>query len=211
MPREGERLKIVFDFAGVLFHWQPHRLVLRELPRHAHDEATARRLAEAIFEGYGGDWADFDRGRLEVPELVRRIAARTGLPPEEVQAVVDAVPAELQPMPDTVALLERLHTAGHRMFFLSNMPQPYAQHLEREHAFIGWFADGVISARVQLVKPEPEIFDLAARRFGVPPAQLAFIDDMAVNVEAARRAGWNALQFVDAADCEARLRHRGWA
>ena len=211
MPREGGRLKIVFDFAGVLFHWQPHRLVLRELPRHAHDEATARRLAEAIFQGYGGDWADFDRGCLEVPELVRRIAARTGLPPNEVQAVVDAVPAELQPMPDTVALLERLYTAGHRMFFLSNMPQPYAQHLEREHAFIGWFADGVISARVELVKPEPEIFELAARRFGVPPAQLAFIDDMAVNVEAARRAGWNALQFVDAADCEAQLRRQGWA
>lgn len=202
-------MKIVFDFAGVLFHWQPHRLVLRLLPQHAKDEAAARLLTEAIFEGYGGDWAEFDRGRLEVPELVRRIAARTGLSPDDVQAVVDAVPAELQPQPDMVALLGRLHTAGHRMFYLSNMPQPYAEHLERAHAFVGWFADGVISARVQLIKPEAEIFELAARRFGVAPAQLVFIDDMPVNVAAARRAGWNALQFVDAADCEAQLRRLG--
>jgi putative hydrolase of the HAD superfamily len=207
----GGPLKIVFDFAGVLFHWQPHRLVLRLLPQHAKDEAGARLLAEAIFEGYGGDWAEFDRGRLEVPELVRRIAARTGLSPDDVQSVVDAVPVELQPMPDTVALLGRLHTAGHRMFYLSNMPRPYAEHLEREHAFVGWFADGVISARVQLIKPEAEIFELAARRFGVAPAQLVFIDDMPVNVAAARRAGWNALQFVDAADCEAQLRRLGGA
>lgn len=204
-------MKIVFDFAGVLFHWQPYRLVQRELPRHAKDEAAARLLADAIFQGYGGDWAEFDRGRVEVPELVRRIAARTGLPPGEVRAVVDAVPAELQPQPATVALLQRLRDAGRQLFFLSNMPQPYAEHLEREHAFVGWFADGVFSARVNLIKPEADIFALAARRFGVPPAQLVFIDDMPVNVEAARRAGWNALQFVDATDCEAQLRRHGWA
>ncbi len=204
-------MNIVFDFAGVLFHWQPYRLVQRELPHLAGDEAAARRWAEAIFQGYGGDWAEFDRGRVEVPELVRRISARTGLSPAQVQAVVDAVPAELQPQPQTVALLGRLHAAGHRMYFLSNMPQPYAVHLERENAFIGWFVDGVFSARVHLIKPEPQIFALAARRFGVPPEQLVFIDDVAANVQAARHAGWNAVHFVDAADCEEQLRRHGWA
>jgi len=208
---EGGRLKVVFDFAGVLFHWQPHQLVQRELPRHAIDERAARLLADAIFQGYGGDWAEFDRGRVEVPELVRRIAARTGLPLRDVQAVVNAVPAALLPHPATVALLKRLHDAGRRLFFLSNMPRPYAEHLEREHAFIGWFADGVFSGRVHLIKPEAEIFALAARRFGVPPGQLVFIDDVQANVEAARDAGWNAFQFVDAADCEAQLRRQGWA
>ncbi len=202
---------LVFDFAGVLFHWQPLDLLRRELPQRAHDAASAQWLFDVIFEAYGGDWSEFDRGRVEVPELVRRIAARTGLPPRDVQTVVDAVPAELQPLPATVALLRRLRDDGRRLFFLSNMPQPYAEHLEREHAFVGWFADGVFSARVHLIKPEAEIFALAARRFGVPPAQLVFIDDMPANVEAALQAGWNALQFVDAADCEAQLRGQGWA
>ena len=206
----ADGMRIVFDFAGVLFHWQPLELLKRELPACAADDISAQRLADAIFQGYGGDWADFDRGTVEVPELVQRIAARTGLDAAAVQAVVDAVPGELQPIPDTVALLRRLHRAGQRLHFLSNMPRPYAEHLETAHDFVGCFESGVISARVGLIKPQPEIYALAARHFGVPPTQLLFIDDVVDNVEAARRAGWQALHFVDAAACESELRSRGW-
>jgi putative hydrolase of the HAD superfamily len=203
-------MRIVFDFAGVLFHWQPLQLLQRELPMRATDDASARRLAEDIFQGYGGDWADFDRGRVEVPELVATIAQRTGLPERDVKRVVDAVPAELQPMPDTVALLRRLHAQGRRLHFLSNMPGPYADHLEREHDFLRCFESGVISARVGQIKPERGIFDTAARLFGAVPTELLFIDDVPDNVLAARQAGWQALQFVDAADVEAQLRAGGW-
>jgi len=203
-------MRIVFDWAGVLFHWQPRQLLRRTLPQHAVDEASAARLEVAIFEGYGGDWADFDRGLLQEPELVQRIAARTGLPPAAVRAVVDAVPAELQPMPATVALLRRVHAQGRRLHFLSNMPAPYAEHLERTHDFLRCFESGVVSARVGQIKPEPGIYDTAARLFGAAPDQLLFIDDVPANVQAARAAGWQALHFVDAADCEVQLRVRGW-
>ena len=194
-------MKVVFDFAGVLFGWSPPALVQRTLPRRADDAQAARRLADAIFEGYGGDWSDFDRGSVETAALVRRIATRTGLAEAEVLAVVDAVPSELQPLAATVALVEELHAAGQRLFFLSNMPAPYADHLERRHVFLRCFADGVYSARVQLIKPEPAIFELAATRFGCAPAELLFFDDVPGNVEAARAAGWQARQFVDAEGC----------
>lgn len=203
-------MRIVFDWAGVLFHWQPHRLVQRELPRHALDEAAAKDWAQDIFQGYGGDWADFDRGIVEVSALVARIAARTGLSEPEVRRVVEAVPAELQPMPDTVALLRRLHAQGRRLHYLSNMPAPYAEHLERTYDFLGCFESGVVSARVRQIKPEPGIFDAASRIFGAAPSELLFIDDVPVNVQAARAAGWQALHFVDAMDCEAQLRAGGW-
>jgi putative hydrolase of the HAD superfamily len=203
-------MRIVFDWAGVLFHWQPLQLLQRMLPQHAPDAAAAQRLADDIFQGYGGDWANFDRGRVEVPALVAQIAARTGLPAEDLRRVVDAVPAELQPMPDTVALLRRLHAQGRRLHFLSNMPLPYTEHLERTHDFLCCFESGVVSARVQQIKPEPGIFDTAARLFGAAPAELLFIDDMPDNVHAARGAGWQALQFTDAVDVEAQLRDGGW-
>lgn len=203
-------MRIVFDWAGVLFHWQPRQLVRRMLPQHASDDAGAARLEREIFEGYGGDWADFDRGLVEVPELVATIAARTGLPEPDVKRVVDAVPAALQPIPGTVALLRRIHAQGRRLHFLSNMPAPYAEHLEREHDFLRCFESGVVSARVQQIKPEPGIFATAARHFGAEPEELLFIDDVPDNVHAARRAGWSALHFVGAADCEARLRDGGW-
>jgi putative hydrolase of the HAD superfamily len=203
-------MRIVFDFGGVLFRWQPLQMLQRELPHRADNAVAAQRLVDGIFQAYGGDWGEFDRGTLEVPELVRRIAVRTGLPPHEVQAVVDAVPTELQPMPATVALLRQLRDAGRRLHFLSNMPHPYADHLERAHAFVGWFESGVFSARVQQIKPEPEIYDIARRRFAAEPSQLVFIDDMYANVQAARQAGWHALHFLNAADCEAQLCRNGW-
>lgn len=200
---------LVFDFGGVLFNWQPASLLQRELPQRATDAASAAHWVQQIFQSYGGDWGDFDRGTVSVPDLVRRIARRTGLAESEVQAVVDGVPGELQPLPETVQLLRRLHAAGHALTYLSNMPAPYADHLEATHDFIGWFRDGVFSARVQAIKPEPAIFELAARRFGVPPATLLFFDDHLPNVQAAQAAGWQAVHFTGIEAAEAALRVRG--
>jgi len=200
----------VFDFGRVLFDWQPATLLQRTLPQRAVDEASTAHWVAQVFQGYGGDWGEFDRGTVTPAELVGRIASRTGLAAAEVQAVVDAVPQALQPIPETVALLQRLRRPGRPMFYLSNMPAPYADHLERTHDFVRGFDDGVFSARVRLIKPEPAIFALAAARFGLPPAELLFFDDHAPNVAAARAAGWQALQFHDATQCERDLRQAGW-
>ena len=67
------------------------------------------------------------------------------------------------------------------------------------------FDDGVFSARVQLTKPQPEIFHAAARRFGHAPSDLLFIEYVQPNVDAARALGWQALHDTSAADCEAAL------
>lgn len=202
---------VVFDFAGVVFHWQPLQLLQQVIPQQATDLDSARHWAQQIFQGYGGDWAEFDRGTVDPADLVQRIARRTGLPAAAVQAVVDAVPLALQPLPDTVALAEQLHAAGHRLYFLSNMPAPYADHLEQTHGFLQRFTDGIYSARVRQVKPERAIFDLAAQRFGVPPADLLFFDDVVANVAAAQQAGWQAAHFTDAAAARALLQARGFA
>ena len=182
--------KFVFDFGRVVFSWQPERLLRELLPQRASDPASAEHWAAEFFQSYGGDWGEFDRGSVTPAELVARIAGRTGLSQAEVQSVVDGVPTELQPMADSVALLSRLRESGRELYFLSNMPAPYATHLETEHDFVGWFRDGVFSARVGLVKPESAIFELAASRFGAVPEELVFLDDHLPNIEAARAAGW---------------------
>lgn len=201
---------VVWDFGGVLFDWQPARLLARELPGRASTPAEAAHWVREVFQGYGGDWAEFDRGTLAVAELVERIASRTGLAPREVQAVVDGVPRELQPAAASVELLARLGDAGRRQVFLSNMPVPFAEHLEREHAFVREaFETGVFSCRERLIKPEPEIFARAAARYRVAPGELLFFDDHPPNVAAARAAGWQAEVFTTAAAAEAALRERG--
>ena len=200
-------MNIVFDFGGVVFNWQPLALLRQTLPQHAVDDASARELAAQLFQSFtpGSDWADFDLGVVEVDALAARIARRTGLTEAEVRAVVDAIPSHLEPQADTVALMHRLKLAGHRLFYLSNMPAPYADHLERSHDFFAWFDDGVFSARVNMMKPQAAIFHEAARRFRLTPTELHFIDDVAHNVDAARALGWQGVHFTGAAACEAAL------
>jgi len=201
---------IVFDLGRVLLRWRPEVLVASVLPARAADEAAAGHWVAQIFQAYGGDWARFDRGTIEVPELVARIAQRSGLGEAEVRAVVDAAPDELQPLPETVGWVRRLQAAGRRLHFLSNMPAPFARAVQARHDVLSAFVSGVFSSDVRLIKPEAGVFALAAARFGLPPAQLLLVDDHAPNVTAARAAGWRAVQFHDVAQAEAEVAAQGW-
>ncbi len=189
---------VIFDFGGVVFRWNPLRLLARVLPARANTPAAAEHWKGLFFQNYSGDWGAFDSGLIDMAETCRRIAARTGLAEVEVQAVLDAVPDELAPQPETVALMRRLREAGHRLYYLSNMPAPYAQHLLRTHDFMAWFDDGVFSSSVKMGKPDAAIFQLALRQFDISAGETVFIDDHAPNVEAARRLGMTAFVFTDA-------------
>lgn len=198
-------MNLVFDFGGVLFRWQPHEIIASVLPEHTPTRAAADQLVADIFQGFGGDWGEFDRGAIAPGLLAERIARRTGLSAAQALAVIDAVPAALVPIDGTVRLLERLHERGRALYFLSNMPEPYARHLEATHAFLGLFRRGVFSSDVRLIKPEPAIFAHAAGHLEIDAAQTLFIDDLVANVEAARASGWAALHFQSPQQIEAEL------
>ena len=67
----------------------------------------------------------------------------------------------------------------------------------------------MVSGDEKLAKPDARIFDLAARRFGLEPGAMLFIDDNPANIAAARELGWNVHHFSDAQALRADLTHRG--
>ena len=203
-------MNMVFDFGGVVFNWQPKVLLQQVLPHHAPSDEAAQLLSARLFQGFapGSDWSLFDLGQIEPDALASRIAARTGLAEAEVAAVITAIPPHLVPNPDTVALVHDLHAAGHTLFYLSNMPAPYADELERSHAFFDAFKAGVFSARVQQIKPNADIFVTATERFGVAGPDTVFIDDVLHNIEAAQRHGWHGVHFQSADQLRAELAQR---
>lgn len=202
---------VVFDFGAVLFEWQPQVIVHAALPDRAPDPAAARSLATAIF-GHA-DWQAFDSGRLTLDDVVCRTAVRLDLPFQELGAMIDSIPGFLAPIEVTVKLLTELKArqAGEpdlRLFFLSNMPMPFARVLESRHAFLSWFDGGIFSGDVGLAKPDPAIFGLAESRHGLRPESTLFIDDHLANVEAARARGWSAIHCLSPAELRsAVLRH----
>jgi len=193
---------IVFDFGAVLFTWRPDLLVSELFPQQAATDATARQLARDIF--HHDDWQSFDRGTLELARVIERTARRLELPIGDMSALMSGIGDRLAPMSDTVALLTRLRERRERcgdvrLYFLSNMPAPYARALERRHDFLHWFDGGVFSGDVQLVKPEPAIYALLESRYALVPECTVFIDDLPANVMAARARGWRAIHFENAA------------
>lgn len=54
----------------------------------------------------------------------------------------------------------------------------------------------VASGEVGYIKPQPEIFELAASQLGVSPSECIFIDDIAEFCTGAREVGMQAIQFI---------------
>lgn len=198
-------MRIVFDFGGVVFRWHPASFLARMWPLRIETLEQGAAAAAIFFQNYGGDWGLFDQGLIGADEVVRRIAARTGWPRGEVAAVVRAVPEELMLIPATAVLIRDLRAAGHTLHFLSNMPEPYADHLAKAHPLAEWFESGVFSCHVKQIKPSSEIFAIAERRFGVAPQELLFLDDHPANVDAALSRDWQAVLFTDAASARREL------
>jgi putative hydrolase of the HAD superfamily len=197
-------MHIVFDFGAVLFTWRPLELVAQVFPEHATTQQAAKDFAQSVF-GHP-DWMDFDRGVNGRVRIAALTSQRLSLDLQRVTALVDSVGAQLLPLPDTLDVLRELHvrrqiagSAVRGLYFLSNMSVPFSRMLEQTHDFLGWFDGGIFSGDVQLIKPEPAIYELLQTRYALSPPDIVFIDDMAYNVEAAQALGWNAIQFSSAA------------
>jgi HAD superfamily hydrolase (TIGR01509 family) len=191
---------VIFDLGGVVFNWQPRQLMREVFPHRVQDEAQAHTLYTEIFQSHetDGDWAQWDLGLIEPREMAQRIAGRLNMSASEIERLVHAIPGHLAVKTDTVALIESLKAQGHRLLYLSNMPQELALWIEQEHPFDHWFEAGVFSARVQQAKPDDGIYHRANEQLGLHGVSPIFIDDMPRNVQTAQRLGWRAIRFESA-------------
>jgi 2-haloacid dehalogenase/putative hydrolase of the HAD superfamily len=198
---------VVFDLGGVVFHWQPTVLLRQMLPGRARDEAEAAHWVGEIFQSFDPDgiWSQFDLGHVTPEELAVRVARRTGLAVDEVAAVIDGLAPHMHVKRDTVALIHDLKAAGHRLVYLSNMPHGLSHWIEDDHPFADWFEDGIFSARVALMKPDPAIFHALTERLAVTDPSPVFIDDAQRNIDAACALGWRAVRFETAGQVRAQL------
>jgi epoxide hydrolase-like predicted phosphatase len=94
---------------------------------------------------------------------------------------------------DYLPSLRERYTLG----LLSNANDDLRPMLIERWQIAGLFDDMIISAEVGLMKPDRRIYELAVNRLGVQPDEAVFIDDLPVNVEGARIAGLQAIQYLN--------------
>jgi len=201
-------LAVVFDFGGVVFDWHPAAIVRSHFGGDLQGFESPEALGRAIFSH--ADWHAFDRGELSLDEVASQTAQRLAIGREQMHALMAPIGAQLQPIATTVQLLGDLQARrkageGVRLLFLSNMPAPFARTLEHRHAFLECFEGGIFSADVLLAKPQPEIYELLARRYQLEAASTLFIDDHGPNVQAAAALGWQTLHLTDPAQLRQQL------
>ena len=203
--------ELVFDLGGVVFQWKPLQLLQELFPQQVKSEAAARDWAAQIFQTFHpeADWALFDLGLIEPEPLAQRIAVRTGLAESDLLRLMHGIPPHLQAIQGTVDLIHDLKAQGHRLYFLSNMPAGYADHLVRENSFFSQFEDGIFSAHVQQIKPLPDIFATAQARWPLR-GQPMFIDDVQHNIDAAQQHGWQGIRFETPEQVRADLVAQGY-
>jgi len=192
-------MNIVFDLGGVVFVWRPDLLIAKVFS----DNRTRGMVAADLLSH--PDWAELDRGCIEKEEAVSRAAARSGIAADKIRELLNLVPDSLVPIQETISLISRLKTAGHRLFVLSNMHHDSANHLEKTYPIWDQFEGVVFSCREKLVKPQPEIFRLLINRYHLEPKETVFIDDTRVNLTAAQSLGLIPIHFSNALACEKEL------
>ncbi len=142
----------------------------------------------------------YERGTVGNREFLASLSAFAGhaLPEEDLARAWQDIFEPNAPMWEVVAALH----GRYPLYLLSNTNRLQHDHIVERYRIFAKFADGVYSYREKMMKPEPEIFEMAIRQFSVRPEATIYIDDIPANVEAARAAGLQALCYHRAAHGE---------
>jgi putative hydrolase of the HAD superfamily len=192
-------MNIIFDLGGVVVTWNPKKLV----QSFTDDLKTQDLLLSKLIRH--ADWIELDRGSLSLSEAIERCAERTGLGTEYISRFMKSVPRSLTPITETIELMHSLKNKGHRLFCLSNMQAAGISYLVDTYSFLNLFEGIVFSCRVNMVKPDPRIFNHLLSTYRLDRAHTLFIDDSPANIDAAENIGIKAILFKDAEQCSKAL------
>jgi HAD superfamily hydrolase (TIGR01509 family) len=105
---------------------------------------------------------------------------------ERFYAVMDTV---VHPMPGLFVLLDKLHRLALPAAVATSSRHSYADRLLIRHGARDRFLFVLASEDVTRGKPDPEIYQLAAVRFGVPAGSMLVLEDSPAGLAAAKGAG----------------------
>jgi epoxide hydrolase-like predicted phosphatase len=173
---------VLFDFFGVVAderYWT-------WLGEHIPDLERRRNYFQELADR--GDRGEITRGE-EFTELGKAagVSGRT---------VADAIYRQLQINDDVRHLIEELHRT-YKTALLSNASYRMLEAVLKKYHLLPLFDAVVISSQVHLIKPQPEIFELALAELSIKPSEAIFVDDREPNVRGARAAGLRAILFTD--------------
>ena len=196
-------LNVIFDLCGVILEWKPDQII----DRFFKDPKIKQQVYSEIINH--PDWRELDRGVLSRNEAIVRAADRTGLSIDDIEKMITYIPNALLPIPDTVKLLYSVRERGHKLFLLTNIPVFSIEYVEREYSFLACFEGSVVSCRVNMIKPEPEIYQYLMGLYNLDCGETIYIDDSDVNLNVASGLGIRTIKYENPIQCKCELENMG--
>lgn len=195
---------VIFDLGGVVLGRDLRRLgdVLNTFAFISADES------------FPEFWSEFDRGTYTREEVTQLLSEEYNLSYEDASQQVQQLLDLLQPIPETVAVIEELKERGIRCYILSNMSKEFYAELLKFPVF-EHFDGAVVSYQERVNKPDRRIYEIILSRYGLEPSETVFADDKIANTEAAAALGLHTVTFDCLSDGPEVLRnlvwkHNGW-
>ena len=184
---------VVFDLGGVVVGSPLHAIAAYErelgLERHAVNRVV-------VSTGHPGAWSRLERGELGLEEFDPAFEADCTAAGFTIDAreMMRRIALATEPRPVMLEAIRRLRAAGLRVAALTNN---WIAEEEGTGVLAPYFDVFVESAVVGMRKPDPRIFQHACDLLGVPPAATAFLDDIGLNLKAARELGMTTIKVDD--------------
>lgn len=190
--------KVLVDFDHASINRRLRGLVAAKQPGAAppSDDALARFFFAAPRRGGRSFNSLLDRGEATLDEAAAAFRDEFGLElaTADLRAVWSAIFRDTDPA--MIRMLVDARAAGARLALCSNTNEPHWDFIVRNYPELdlGWDAL-FLSFRMGLSKTDAGFFERVAAETGAPPESHCFIDDLAENVDAARRAGMGTILF----------------
>ena len=188
---------LIFDFGNVIaffdyLHFCNH--LGARLGRSGKDVQ-----AQLLEHGFAELHASFEAGDLTPDAFAERVTGELGfsLPLEEFARDWNDIFWLNEPVSRLIA---RLKSGGYTLILGSNTNSLHANSYRHTFAAtLDLFDALVLSYEVGCLKPDRRFYEACTAAAGVAGGDCVFIDDVAVNVEGARKAGLQSLRYVDMA------------
>jgi putative hydrolase of the HAD superfamily len=195
---------IYFDMGNVLLYFD-HRRAARQMA-----ELTGMTEGDVWQVVFGGDLQSrFECGQVTPREFYDEFCESSGVRPD-YDMLQRAGSDIFWPNWSIFPLIQQLRSSDIRIGILSNTSQSHWEYCFGRYRLIETcFERHALSFEIGKMKPDAAIYQAAAEMAGVDPAEIFFTDDTVGHVEAARAAGFDAVQFTGTPRLVEELRQRG--
>jgi 2-haloacid dehalogenase len=208
----GKIKAIVFDFGGVLMDWNPHYLYRKffgdspEKIDHFLQEINFNDWNRRLDQG-----CPFSEG---IAELVRKFPVYQELIQAYDERWEETLAGPIQPSVDILRELKEQanmqeREEGFSLYALTNWSAEKFTAIRHRYEFFDWFEVIVVSGEEQLLKPDPQIYQVLLQKSGREASECLFIDDSLANVTAAKEIGFDVIHFQSPNQLRMELSQRG--